>query len=460
MSDRVRRLGLGAKVTLASASVVMVAVLLIAFGTMLGVRTALLREFEAGAVDQSVVNARLVARTLGAPEVDETVILAALRPPVRSRPLLLDDDRWYSASLQFRSGDIPAGLVESVAAGQPAVQVASTASGTVLVVGIPIVGAGASYFEVFPLAAVESSLETIARTLVIVGSVATATGGLLGHWVSRRVMRPVREVTRTAERIAAGALDARLDPTLDPDLARLALSFNHMADSLSERIAKEERFAADVSHELRSPLTTLSTAISILERRRHELSPQGQEALALLAADAERFQKTVMDLLEINRHDAGVAPTDLVSVPIAEAVRGVTARIDPGVTVEVLPSAIGAVVALDHRRLERILSNLVENAETHGEGLVRLAVSATGGVARVVVEDHGPGVNVADRERIFERFARGDLARQRGTSTGSGLGLALAVENARALGGRVYVDAGFDDGARFVFEVATEGGGW
>jgi signal transduction histidine kinase len=130
------------------------------------------------------------------------------------------------------------------------------------------------------------------------------------------------------------------------------------------------------------------------------------------------------------------------------------------VTVEVLPSAIGAVVALDHRRLERILSNLVENAETHGGGLVRLAVSATGGIARVVVEDHGPGVNVADRERIFERFARGDLARQRGSSTGSGLGLALAVENARALGGRVYVDPGFDDGARFVFEVATEGGAW
>lgn len=457
MVDGPRRLGLGAKVTLASASVVLVSVLIIAFGTIAGVRTAVYREFEAGAIDQSVVNARLIARTLETAAVDETAILAALRPPVRSRPLLFDDGRWYSASLQFRSDDIPSALVETVLGGLSAVQLATTPSGTVLVVGIPLAGAEAGYFEVFPLTAAEESLETVARTLVVVGTIATATGGLLGRWVSRRVLRPVREVTRTAERIAGGAMEARLDPTLDPDLARLARSFNRMADSLSERIAKEARFAGDVSHELRSPLTTLSTAISVLERRRDELSPQGQEALDLLTADAGRFQKTVMDLLEISHHDAGVAPTEPVSIPVTEAVRTVVRHLNPELSVEVAPSAVGAVVSVDLRRLERIIRNFIENAVTHGGGLTRVAVMAASGVARILVEDRGPGIAATDQDRIFERFARGDKARQQGTSTGSGLGLALAVENARVLGGRVYVDPSYVEGARFVFEIPIEG---
>lgn len=442
--------------TLASAAVVLVSVALIAAGTMFGVRTVVLREFEAGAIDQALVNARLVAGTLSAPDVDETAILAALRPPVRSRPLLLDAGQWYSASLQFRSDDIPAALVGMVVGGQAAAQIAPTSSGVVLIVGVPIGGTDAAYFEVFPLAALESSLETVASTLAVVGVAGTLAGAVLGRWVSRRVLRPVREVTRTAERIAAGAMDARLDPTLDPDLARLAVSFNRMADGLADRIAKEARFAGDVSHELRSPLTSLSTAISVLEGRRHELSPQGQEALDLLADDAARFQKTVMDLLEINRHDAGVAPTELVSMPIAEAVRIVAGRLD--LQVEVGPSAVGAVVEVDLRRLERIVGNLVENALTHGGGIGRVAVTAAGPLARVVVEDHGPGVDPSDRERIFERFARGGQARRRGSKTGSGLGLALAMENARTLGGTIRLDPTYTEGARFVFEIPLEAG--
>jgi two-component system, OmpR family, sensor histidine kinase MtrB len=264
-------------------------------------------------------------------------------------------------------------------------------------------------------------------------------------------------VTEVAERIAGGALSARLDETLDPDLVALSGSFNRMADGLERRIAREARFASDVSHELRSPLTTLSTALSVLERRRGELSAEGGQALDLLSADVSRFQKTVLDLIEISRHDAGGVPVDLDTIPIAEAVRRVVRRLGVGYAVEVAPSAVGALVSIDVRRLERILANFVDNAEVHGGGVTRIAVWADGGHAFMAVEDRGPGIPAGEADRVFERFARGGLARRRGSLDGSGLGLSLAAENAQLVGGRVFVDPGHEPGARLVFATPVEG---
>ena len=119
-------------------------------------------------------------------------------------------------------------------------------------------------------------------------------------------LRPLDDVSDVAAQIAAGQLGTRLDESADQDLARLTASFNAMTQSLEQRIAREAQFSSDVSHELRSPLTTLATSVSVLEGRRAELSPEAREALDLLAADLRRFQTLVTDLLEMSRNDAGV----------------------------------------------------------------------------------------------------------------------------------------------------------
>ena len=97
--------------------------------------------------------------------------------------------------------------------------------------------------------------------------------GLLGLWASRLVLRPVGEVSTAAAQIAGGDLSARLDVSADPDLRSVSESFNSMVDALTDRMERDQRFAGDVSHELRSPLTTLSTAASVLDSKRDELSP-------------------------------------------------------------------------------------------------------------------------------------------------------------------------------------------
>ncbi len=453
MAER-NRLGLRARLTLSLALVVMSAAIVIAVGTMVGVRATLLSEFEERAVDQTLVNARLVAGTLQTDEVDETSLLAALRPPVRSRPLLWRSGDWYSASLQVRSDDIPDRMREGVIAGMPLVQRATTPAGPILAIGVPIEVGTSAYFEMFDLESLASSLVALGRTLSVVGAAATVFGAATGRWVSGRVLRPVGQVSEIAERIAGGSLDARLDLSLDPDLTRLASSFNRMADALADRIAREARFASDVSHELRSPLTTLVTAVSVLEGRRNELSTEGAEALDLISADVRRLRQTVLDLLEISRHDAGVVEVELELTAVGQAVRRVATRLGHAAEVVVVePGALGATVAVDSRRLERVIANFADNAATHGGGLTRIHVSANGTAAFIAVEDRGPGIPAEERALVFDRFARGVLSRRRLSTDGTGLGLALAAENAKLLGGEVYVDDRYEPGARLVLEL-------
>jgi len=267
--------------------------------------------------------------------------------------------------------------------------------------------------------------------------------------------------------IASGQLGTRLPAAIDdPDLAGLTGSFNAMVDQLQERIEREERFSSDVSHELRSPLTTLSTTLAVLEAHNAELSEPAQRALALLGADLRRFQRMVGDLLEIARSDAGSSDVALEEVTLGELVRRSVAANSrtlpgggPGPTVEVDPSVAQAWVTVDKRRFERVMANLLENAALYGGGAtavrVRPGPSDPDGRAtvRVSVEDHGPGVSPTERSRVFERFYRGQTSGQRGAGNGTGLGLALVAEHVRLHGGRVWADEATGGGARFTVEL-------
>ena len=158
--------------------------------------------------------------------------------------------------------------------------------------------------------------------------------------------------------------------------------------------------------------------------------------------------------MEISRIDAGAGELVAEEVRLDELVRQALRHSgQPEVPLDVASGAGGLVVLLDKRRLERVVANLVDNAETHGQGAVRVSVERAGQAARVVVDDAGPGVEPGVRERIFERCVRGPAAGRRGTGEGTGLGLSLVEEHVRLHHGRVWVEERPGGGARFVVEL-------
>ena len=298
-----------------------------------------------------------------------------------------------------------------------------------------------------PLAAVEQLVDQP------LGLAAVAGAGL-GWWASRRLTAPLRAVAAAAERIATGDLETHLPEGSDREVASLVTTFNGMVDALRARIERDARFAADVSHELRSPLTTLGNSLAVLQGRRAELSPRGQDALNLLATEVARFQRLVDDLLEISRLDAGQVTLEREPVRICQLILNLLA--DPryaGTAADVDSTLLDAVVIGDKRRLEQVLRNLLDNALTHAGGATVITVAPSGDGVSVSVDDRGPGVAPDDREQIFERFSRGRNAVRRGSAGGTGLGLALVREHVRAHGGEVRVTAAPGGGSRFVVEL-------
>ena len=412
---------------------------------------------------------------------------------------------WYGRSLSFGKSSLPAELRNLSASGTPATQIFDLGGSPVIAVGVPIPALHSAYFQVFDAGDLNHTLQVLALAMFAGGLITTLLGALVGLWASERSLRPLAGVSRAAVAIAGGRLGTRLEAgTDDPDLEGLTMSFNLMVDQLQERIEREARFTSDVSHELRSPLTTLLASLEVLEADAERLTPRAQEALRLLSADVRRFQRMVDELLEISRFDAGSAELALEEVDAGELVRrsvGAAVRTQHlngrPPTVDVHPDLEEVRLLVDKRRFERIMANLLENAANYGGGATRVtarrgrpdssrlsvngaakgeagrlvssrrnghpvpgSLSAVHGTILVSVEDHGSGVAPAERLRIFERFYRGQAAGQRGAGTGTGLGLALVAEHVRLHGGAVWVDQAEGGGARFTIElpVAEETG--
>lgn len=416
-------------------------------------RRYLLTQRERSAVRQAHVNARLVGGALR-PASDVPQLLGSIQSPAGSSAVVFHDGRWFAASLELGRDAIPVTLQEAVLGQRSRARQRYVLDDVPrLAVGMPLPGTDA-YFEVFPNRELDSTLRTLRVALTTAAAAAMVGAAGLGVWASRRLLDPLAEIGATAVSIAGGELDARLDVGSEVELATLAASFNQMVASLQQRIESDARFASNVSHELRSPLTALRSALQNMETRRSSLDQRTARSLDLLAREIDRFERLVQDLLEISRFDAGVVQASSEEVFLGELVLHALEALPGGeVPVEVAGSATDAVVRADKRGLEQVITNLVTNGRVHGGGVERVRIEATDGCARIIVEDRGPGVPPEDRERVFERFYRGRHA-ARGTG-GVGLGLALVAEHARLHGGRAWVEdrPGEDGGARFVFEL-------
>lgn len=434
-------------------------------------RSNLVDQRDRASVNQAYGNARRLVSDLRSNPASVQPLLARLGTP---RPLVRFRDAWTAGDAQFGSDQVPQSMLTTVLDdGEPARMTTIIGGEPTLVIGIPLPEVGAAYFEFVSLDEVRSTLRSVGLSLLFAGAITTAMGIILGSIAAQRSVRPLVDAAQAARTIASGRLDTRIETTDDPDLGLLANAFNDMASALQQRVERDARFASDVSHELRSPLMTLSASVQVLESRREELSERARAALDLLAADVVRFQGLVEDLLEISRFDAGAVRLHLEHFPVAEFVRQAVAVSSlPDTPVVTSPEAEQLAIRGDRRRLARVVANLIDNGRIHAGGDLLVSVmmhldsgevasDESGGmnlVVRIAVDDHGAGVPVEDRELVFERFARGGSAGRRGSSEGAGLGLSLVREHVRLHRGKVWVTDRPDgqSGSRFIIELPAE----
>ncbi|MEU9083765.1 HAMP domain-containing sensor histidine kinase [Streptomyces sp. NPDC048357] len=274
-------------------------------------------------------------------------------------------------------------------------------------------------------------LHRLDATMAAAGGLAVAVAVPLGALIAGRMSRRLREAAATARRIADGELDARIGGSVRPgdEIAELSAAVDSMAAALQTRLHSEQRFTADVAHELRTPLMGLATSAELLSQE--------------LAADYVRDRVKVLgglveDLLEVSRLDAGVEQADLVPCPLGSLVADCVHR--TGLEVELRAGeAGGALVHTDPRRVDRVLANLVANAHRHGAGPVVVTV----GPDRVTVRDHGPGYPDALLAEGPRRFRTGAAERGRG----HGLGLTIARGQAEVAGAELAFSNAPDGGA-------------
>ncbi|CCG03825.1 sensor histidine kinase [Blastococcus saxobsidens] len=452
---------LRARATVAFTAVTLLLSTVLAVAVWVAVSQYLLLQRERVTLAQASTNAAQVQRSLATEGLSVAQLLAQLPRETGSTSLLVDDGAWTTTSLLIGRDDLPAALREAVTDGEPVRQRITVNGETVLAVAIPLAELQQAYVEVFPLSELDKTYRVLAAVLAasVLGSVPLAL--VVGWWVTGPTLRPLDRISAAAAAVAGGALDTRIDPRGDPSLIPIATSFNQTAEALEDRVLSDARFAADVSHELRSPLTTMLGALDLVEATADPGDADQAEALGLLRSEVVRFERLVADLLEISRADAGSTDAAVEPVQLSALTWEVLSRrrLDGSAT-DLLSIGAGAedvVVAGDKRRLERVLSNLMDNADRHAGGVVAVTVTRDGDEARVLVDDAGPGVPEVDRTRIFERFARG-AGSIRTRTEGSGLGLALVARHVRAMGGRVSVEDSPAGGARFVVELPVEDG--
>jgi signal transduction histidine kinase len=460
-----QRWGLRRRITLIFTLGALMLSLFLAFVTYGFTRSSVVQQREDAAFEAAQRNTQIVNSALGGNATNAAAAMARLEDVGVARPLVWYNGQWTSGRAGYDQSELPQSLVDRVINdGQGASMRVEVDDELNIVVGHPLPN-NAAYFEFFSLDEVTGTLRSVRLSLILGTIITTALGVLAGQFAARRAVRPVGVAAQAAKAIAGGRLDTRLEPTEDPDLSVLAQSFNDMASALQTRIERDARFASDVSHELRSPLMTLSASVEVMDARRDEMPERAQAALDLLKSDVTRFQGLVEDLLEISRFDAGAVRLHLEELLAAEFVRNAVAVSSlPETPVSVAPRAETVLINGDRRRLARAIANLIDNARLHGGGEVEVSITDVDPpdlavtTIHIAVEDHGAGVPEHERSLIFERFARGGMSGRRAGSDGAGLGLALVDEHVRMHGGRVWVEDRLDGqpGARFVIELPAE----
>jgi signal transduction histidine kinase len=313
-------------------------------------------------------------------------------------------------------------------------------------------GAGSEPGESRRISPISDAQEEVERTFFIVGGIALAAALIGGYLIAARTASPLRRMAATSEEVSSGDLTPRLreEPAAAPELRALIASFNSMLGRLEFAFSQQRRFVSDASHELRTPLTAIRGQLEVLAGSPDTSAEEVRRVKAVTLAEVERTEEMVEELLVLAQLDER-SERKLSRVDLAALLRELAAADASGIELGEL--AEGNVVGSPDL-LARVVRNLLANARRHAGEAGRVVLSATAASGRITVrvDDDGPGILPAERERIFERFHRVDSARGRDAG-GSGLGLAISREIVAAHGGRIWVDDSPLGGARAAFEL-------
>jgi signal transduction histidine kinase len=267
-------------------------------------------------------------------------------------------------------------------------------------------------------------------------------------FIARSITRPLIAITRASEGIARGDYDQRITVEGNDELARLASSFNTMAQRVAQSNRALRDFLADVSHELRTPLTTVQGFSQAILDGTADSPEAVAKAARVISEDSERMRRMVEDLLHLSQIQSGQLAMEVKVVDLTEvaedAVKRARQRTDQS-SVDFKPIVQPAYVTADARRIGQVLDNLLSNAINHTprDGKVTVGAGASGDEVSIRVHNPGSFIPPEDRERIFQRFARGRDGK------GTGLGLSIAQEIARSHGGRIDLETSPTDGTAF-----------
>ena len=317
-----------------------------------------------------------------------------------------------------------------------------------------------TFIVAIPLTDVEGTLHRLLLVELAVAAAVVAGVGALGWWLVRLGLRPLDRMAETAGAIAGGDLSRRVEPDdARTEVGRLGRALNTMLRqieaSFQRQRASEERlrrFIGDASHELRTPITSIRGYAELFRRGAGERPEDLDTAMRRIEDEGARMGVLVDDLLLLARLDQGRplerAPVDLASL-VTDAVHDAGAA-DPARRFELTVDGEVRVMG-DELRLRQVVANLLANARTHTPAgtPIEVRVGRSSEVASIEVEDHGPGVSPEERDRIFERFYRGDPSRSR-ASGGAGLGLSIASAIVEAHGGRIRITSREGGGATFL----------
>lgn len=334
--------------------------------------------------------------------------------------------------------NLPQGLQTAVEDGKSATLIEDTADGAFIWAAAPVDGGRIlslrdTYEERL------DSLASLDRVLVTGAAAVVAAGAVSGVLIGARLSQRLRQAAAAAGRVADGDRSTRVSTAIGgrsrDEAAELAQAIDAMADALQSRLDAERRVTADIAHELRTPITGLNTAA--------ELLPPGRPS-ELVRDRVAALRALVEDVIEVARLDTDNERADLTDVALAEFTARRVAAYGPEVRVRVVADA---VVETDPRRLERILVNLVANAVRHGAPPVLVEVDGT----RISVRDHGPGFPETVLREGPTRFRMGPE-----DNGGHGLGLTIALGQARVLGARLELADAPGGGALATVDLAPE----
>ena len=436
----------GVRVRITVAAVLVVGIALAASGVWLVIthRDGLLKDAETAARlrerdIESAISDGVVTKTIAAPHGDESIVqvVDADGNVVAASSNVVGVARLSTlepARGEFRYQTIPPPFGHAKL--RVVAREVSTASGTYVV------------YVARSLGSIDRSSDRLEQLLLIAFPILLAIVGVITWIVTGRALHPVEAMRKEVEAIGAADLHRRVpEPSTHDEIARLARTMNAMLGRLEDATERQQRFVADASHELRNPLAGIRAQLEVDLAYPDGADWQATERDVLDGAIA--LQRMVDDLLALatvdeqqssgnRRHDT----VDLDEIVLAEAgrVRRSTTRVVDTSHVS------GAQLDGDADQLTRAVRNLLDNAARHASSTVTVELGEEDGTVTLVVTDDGPGVPEAERERIFERFARLDEGRTRDTG-GAGLGLAITHQVVVAHGGDVSVGDG--PGARF-----------